>query len=1084
MKNRKITAMVTAITVILSCIAPWQKAGAAPGITSVSLAEKATETMSIKELREKLDEAEEDALEWLCATENANGIYGDDSIIKDTCEVLTLLSDTASREAVSDDEKQGSVYEINNSWIETEKSRWATDNDSLARLYCATGESGYIDRILQSRNRDGGYGITAEYKSDIPDTVLVLEALVRRYGEDAGLEQNIEADVEEGIEAAILYLANHQNNDGGFSYIQGNSSDILLTVKVGVVLWSYKAYSGEEYIENLLSRIDTYAEDKLAEINIAQPKMFEAAVALYRYQCLRRDMEDSAVVAEWLIKLQNEDGSWYQDIDSTIAAVRLLYELEEYIRPEMTVETMETTLSAYTVYAGHSAKIDVQSEIDYSTNYACDVLWHMEVMDEGTLIHTEEITVSLKETEYAAEVNTDISLAAAEEGSYDIVIKLIADDIVLAENKEEIRVIPIEILPLQLNGAQTQEGVALEWNDISNDIYRYGYRIYRMTENGYETISVWNGEETVKVLNIYPCASAANHLTNWLTSNLASEGIPAGKGLFEIDKVLITNYNRNPEYYLLNSDGTYKYDVLYFGASDRNSEIDLSQLSYQATQDFVDSGRGVLFGHDTVCLATDARHYNFAKFADQLGVKLGTGGEWVGSSQAKVVNTGFLTSYPWKIEGVISIPLTHSYQQYTGGTLQSTVWIELANAGYKDEETGAWTSGYLFTRNQLGMIQTGHSNGKATDDERKVLANTLFYLKQLTDTTSTVDKSAYDTAAPGLCEIMDMEITDAQVTYRVAATDCGTEYVYYAEAVPYGEGNEEYSRTSQEVAVTVTSGICGYAACVNTSPDRCKIEDYTVILAEVDGTALITHTLEENTTNYLHICGIDNQGNYGEETIIEIQPESDKDNIYDVVGDMGYALYGAEDVTVYCSEMRTAGKIYSGGNFTFGGSVLQAASDCNAAGRIYAYAGQIMCAGYNENVRLEQMPWLHVEIMNSMQEVDSTEALYLYNSAVIDTSTYCREAAIYCPQVDINKTLMCEGSINVGVNSINCGLNGDVILYSVNGDIRINATHLSGSGVIYAPNGTVSINVADMNYSGSIIAKRISIQGSYITIEQ
>uniref|UniRef100_UPI00261F0AC5 four helix bundle protein n=1 Tax=uncultured Capnocytophaga sp. TaxID=159273 RepID=UPI00261F0AC5 len=40
---------------------------------------------------------------------------------------------------------------------------------------------------------------------------------------------------------------------------------------------------------------------------------------------------------------------------------------------------------------------------------------------------------------------------------------------------------------------------------------------------------------------------------------------------------------------------------------------------------------------------------------------------------------------------------------------------------------------YLTTWNNTAMIQTGHSNGESTEDERKVLANTLFYLKQLTN---------------------------------------------------------------------------------------------------------------------------------------------------------------------------------------------------------------------------------------------------------------------------------------------------------------------------------------------------------------
>ena len=53
---------------------------------------------------------------------------------------------------------------------------------------------------------------------------------------------------------------------------------------------------------------------------------------------------------------------------------------------------------------------------------------------------------------------------------------------------------------------------------------------------------------------------------------------------------------------------------------------------------------------------------------------------------------------------------------------------------------------YLTTWNNTAMIQTGHSNGESTEDERKVLANTLFYLKQLTKKTEVLDNSARDIA--------------------------------------------------------------------------------------------------------------------------------------------------------------------------------------------------------------------------------------------------------------------------------------------------------------------------------------------------
>ena len=55
---------------------------------------------------------------------------------------------------------------------------------------------------------------------------------------------------------------------------------------------------------------------------------------------------------------------------------------------------------------------------------------------------------------------------------------------------------------------------------------------------------------------------------------------------------------------------------------------------------------------------------------------------------------------------------------------------------------------YLTTWNNTAMIQTGHSGGQSTEDERKVLANTLFYLKQLTHKTEILDNSARDIADP------------------------------------------------------------------------------------------------------------------------------------------------------------------------------------------------------------------------------------------------------------------------------------------------------------------------------------------------
>ena len=90
------------------------------------------------------------------------------------------------------------------------------------------------------------------------------------------------------------------------------------------------------------------------------------------------------------------------------------------------------------------------------------------------------------------------------------------------------------------------------------------------------------------------------------------------------------------------------------------------------------------------------------------------------------------------------------------------VWMELTEGNYWDEFSEIKNDEqarrelpqdmnlkyYLTTWNNTAMIQTGHSQGESTEDERKVLANTLFYLKQLTKKTEILDNSARDIADP------------------------------------------------------------------------------------------------------------------------------------------------------------------------------------------------------------------------------------------------------------------------------------------------------------------------------------------------
>ena len=105
----------------------------------------------------------------------------------------------------------------------------------------------------------------------------------------------------------------------------------------------------------------------------------------------------------------------------------------------------------------------------------------------------------------------------------------------------------------------------------------------------------------------------------------------------------------------------------------------------------------------------------------------------------------------------MNIPLTHTNSNGAmGNTWMEIIGTYMAGDGFiqNDNEKQRFipqnvnTKYYLTTWNNTAMIQTGHSNGESTEDERKVLANTLFYLKQLTHKTEVLDNSARDIADP------------------------------------------------------------------------------------------------------------------------------------------------------------------------------------------------------------------------------------------------------------------------------------------------------------------------------------------------
>lgn len=644
------------------------------------------------------------AIHWLQSQQGEIGKWGNDGLPNLTCNALAVLR-KAGAEA---DDKYLSIWE---------KEHSALNVDEQAHLVWGHGDKEKLEDLLKCANPDGGYGLDSTYTSEIYDTLMVLMAAV-----------SLEETEKEAVTEAAEYIMAKQQNDGGFVITEDNT-DKALTADIGYVMLSLNIKNKIFY-----EKLDAYCL-KAYTGEFTTEKFCEQA-KLARYLIKRNLISNVAEIKDTLLAIQSENGSICDGVEQTIQYILLLLEVEEFYKLRFEIIQFQTETDSYVLESGVEQTLHLTTEVGYCTNQRLTGIVTYHLMENGVENHSSEQKISLPIGEKKQTIQEEMTVSAIMDKKYSIKIELILygqDGTEVFRKNQEISLTIQEtkesdlILQAQVKKGKSY-GVTLRWNEMSDEKERYGYRLYREKKNGeWETKSTWNGEEKVKVLNIYPHSLAENYLDEWLNTTVSGTEEVAGKGLFEIDKVYIDDFNCNPEQYLLNENGEYKHDVLMYGTYDCNALKDINQKAYNATQEFIDSGRGVLFGHDTVGNNFAHRCPTFRGFADQMGIRLIPDYDYSACRKVKVVNNGFLTSYPWKLSGTLDIPATHSTSQYAGGSLDSTVWLEFEKRGLTDEETGAKNTAYLCTNNSLALIQTGHSSGQATDDERKILANTLFW---------------------------------------------------------------------------------------------------------------------------------------------------------------------------------------------------------------------------------------------------------------------------------------------------------------------------------------------------------------------
>ncbi len=964
--------------------------------------------------------------------------------------------------------------------LEREQEIYELNIDEQAHLTMAYGSTDYLSDLWEKQNEDGGFGLTEEYNSDVYDTMLAVVAAV---SVSKSISENNAVLSEEQIAKAVNYIVACQNEDGGFGYTITDTSREEISAQIGIAL----AELGVEN-EKCLESLDKYCQNSFRGVFTKENFYEQANLARYLYR--RGVIEDHENIESQLIDLQEGNGSVFNDLSNTLAYIRLLSEIQDYNSLRLTVQEFTCESETYVLEVGKEQKISVQASLQYQINKTAGITVRYTIYeDDATKIVSENACLLSKdETQYSDK--SEFVIIPEEGHEYKVCVELLSgtEQKPCAQYEIAYNLHKTEHEELILKADRGEEGsseISLSWNDISSEDERYAYRLFqRKGENEWETRSTWDGIEKVKVLNIYPVKQAENYLKQWMEESLDHTEQPAGKGLFEIDSVIIENYNAEPDKYLLDEDGNYRYDVLMFGTYDSNAYKDLSEASYEATQEFVNSGRGVLFGHDTVV----AWMKNFSKFAQPLGVKLKNGYTKRLSTEVRIVNEGFLTSYPWKLSGTLNIPETHTQSQFTGGTMSAEVWMELTSGYDTDAATGAKTNAYLFSKNQLAMIQTGHSNGQATDDERKVIANTLFYLKQLTSNTSATDKSVCDEEKPVITSVTT--VSDNGMV-AIAAEDYGTKYQYYVEAVGTA-AKETDIRQSNIIEAEAVTGVKGFLLCMNDNETLLgNLAEYDAEgnlisdIWEAENGQIIydASELKPGESAWLHICAVDYAGNVSDEFVQKIEnTKTVEDEIAEkAYFNLPYALYASDgEVQLFCCEANINGDVYGKNMFRFQGSTVHLGGRVVSPGTLSIAGGILDIKERVEFAQEEVIPDYMDRITEDMSETEVLERISEYNSTDILVPTRCATTTgAWCNDISIKASLVSEGKMTFCANTIMCGGEEPVVLASETGDIHMQATKITGNGIIYAPNGTVTINVSQFDYTGTIVAKEIKIQAGY-----
>lgn len=263
-----------------------------------------------------------EAVKWIEDSQNEDGSWGKSLGIYNTAEVLKYTG----KQNLSGDVREKAVKYLD--------TAYENNNDDLYRknsINEITTED-KIKEIIKMQNNDGSFSVSDEYKGDIFDTLLALEAML-----------SSELMNKKSMEKAVIFVLSNQKEDGSFSYTGKKDGGVYITAYAAFILKKYISENGGKESEKLaLNRANEYLVSKENEI-IGNDEESLMNLLMITIALTEIDANRTLQRIEKAGKEIKQDGSLNQDECLTAMFVYAIDEYLTFVRDESVISGPQIT---------------------------------------------------------------------------------------------------------------------------------------------------------------------------------------------------------------------------------------------------------------------------------------------------------------------------------------------------------------------------------------------------------------------------------------------------------------------------------------------------------------------------------------------------------------------------------------------------------------------------------------------------------------------------------------------------------------------------------------------------------------------